>query len=83
MCARTVTIPAPPVRAGPTAHWSSLSAGVGHRWAGCGLLSLSLFGIVLLGKVITIILGAVWILSQDGKQCVSGVDAPPPMRAAL
>ena len=51
-------------------HYSSLLVAAA-RWAGCGLLSLSLFGIVLLGKTITVILGAVWILSQDGKLCVS------------
>lgn len=42
----------------------------GPKWAGCGLLSLALFGIVLLGKVIAIILGAVWILGKEGALCV-------------
>lgn len=43
----------------------------GPRWAGCGLLNLALYGLAMLGKTISVILGAVWILSQDGKQCVS------------
>lgn len=42
-----------------------------YRWAGCGLLSLSLFGVGLLCKVIAVILGAVWIFGKDGMQCVS------------
>lgn len=42
----------------------------GPKWAGAGLASLSLFGILLLGKVVAVILGAVWILGHDGLQCV-------------
>jgi len=41
----------------------------GPKWAGCGLASLVLSGVLLLGKVILVILGAVWIVGQDGKQC--------------
>jgi hypothetical protein len=41
----------------------------GPKWAGCGLFSLALFGILVLGKVISVILGAVWLLGKDGVQC--------------
>lgn len=41
----------------------------GPKWAGCGLFSLALFGILVLGKVISVILGAVWLLGKDGLVC--------------
>jgi hypothetical protein len=45
------------------------------RWAGCGLFSLAAFGILLLGKVVLVILGAVWILGLEGQRCVTAVPA--------
>lgn len=41
----------------------------GPKCAGLGLCTLTAFGIILLGKVITIILGAVWITGKDGSKC--------------